>query len=295
VQAVDELFDAKFLESLRTLRILARRVAPRGRPAEQRSKDLGAGIEFRDFRTYSPGDDFKAIDLNIYRRLGKLFLRLYEETEDLPLYLLPDVSRSMWLEDPPRARAGLRTSLALASISLNQLDSVGVFPFAEDLVSTLRPRAGKRHLMTLASHLAALGPGGVTNLPRAVRSFETLRMRPGLAVVVSDFFDPGGLDAALAAMKRLRHKLLLVQLVRTLDRDPDVRGDVRLHDCETDAAEDVTVTADVLARYRTAYDAFQSRLASFALGRGTGLLKIDSDRPIPAQLARFFETGEIVV
>ena len=56
---VNELFDPEFLESLSRLRILARRVARGGRHADQRSKDLGSGIEFRDFRPYSPGDDFR--------------------------------------------------------------------------------------------------------------------------------------------------------------------------------------------------------------------------------------------
>ena len=98
-----ELFDPAFLEAVGRLRLVAHRVARGGRPAEQRSKDMGAGIEFRDFRPYSPGDDFRAIDWNIYRRLGRVFLRLFEELEDLPVYLAPDVSQSLFLESPPRA------------------------------------------------------------------------------------------------------------------------------------------------------------------------------------------------
>ena len=97
--------------------MVARRVPRDGRFAEQRSRDLGHGTDFCDFRPYSPGDDFRSIDWNIYQRLGRVFLRPYEELEDLPLYLIPDVSRSMFLESPPRARAGLRTTLALASIT----------------------------------------------------------------------------------------------------------------------------------------------------------------------------------
>ena len=62
-----------------TLGRRARRVDRRGRFAEQRSRDLGDGIEFRDFRPYASGDDFRAIDWNIYRRLGKVFLRLFEQ------------------------------------------------------------------------------------------------------------------------------------------------------------------------------------------------------------------------
>ena len=102
----EPLFDGEFLDKVQRLRLVARRVAPRGRFAEQASKDRGSGLEFQDYRPYVPGDDLRAIDWNVYRRLGRVFLRLFEELEDLPVYLLPDISGSAWMEDPPRARAG---------------------------------------------------------------------------------------------------------------------------------------------------------------------------------------------
>jgi uncharacterized protein (DUF58 family) len=89
-----ELFDAEFLKALQRLRLRARRAVRLGRYAEQRSKDLGHGLEFKDFRPYVPGDDLRSIDWNIYRRLGKLFVKLFEEQKDLPMYLMPDVSGS---------------------------------------------------------------------------------------------------------------------------------------------------------------------------------------------------------
>ena len=113
------LFDAAFLDSLQGLRIIARRVPRGGRHADQRSLDLGSGIEFRDFRPYSPGDDFRAIDWNIYRRLGRVFLRLFEELEDLPLYLMPDVSDSMFQEDPPRAPLPVRGRAPVRNLGIS--------------------------------------------------------------------------------------------------------------------------------------------------------------------------------
>ena len=85
----EQVFDPAFLASLSHLRLVARRVPRDGRFAEQLSHDLGHGTDFRDFRPYAVGDDFRAIDWNIYQRLGRVFLRLYEELEDLPLYLMP--------------------------------------------------------------------------------------------------------------------------------------------------------------------------------------------------------------
>ncbi len=290
-----ELFDPEFLASLQHLHIHARRVARGGRHADQRSRDLGDGIEFRDFRPYVPGDDFRAIDWTIYRRLGKVFLRLFEELEDLPVYLLPDISRSMYLEEPPRAKAGLRTALALASIALNQHDTVGLFPFSNDLQMSVRPRSGKGALMRFAKAMSELRPGGETDLVRSIRTLGALNLRRGLVVLVSDLFDPAGAEAVIVALKLLRHRLLIVQLMRQEDRDPGLLGDLQLRDCETGAVEDVSATPAVLERYRSAYQRFQTTITDFAKRRDIGLLQIDVDQDILPQLATLFETGSYVV
>lgn len=290
-----ELFDADFLESLTRLRILATRVKGGGRHAEQRSRDLGSGIDFRDFRPYAAGDDLRAIDWNIYSRLGRVFVRLYEELEDLPLYVLPDVSGSAFLEQPPRARAGLRVSLALSAISLNQHDSVGVFPFAEDLSVLVRPAAGKRRVLSLAERLSSIEPGGATDFGKSLSRFGALGLREGMVAVVSDFFDPRGIEAVTAALGTLRHRLLLVQLTRKSDRDPDLAGDLRLVDCESGTAADVSISAATLDRYRAAYDRFQDGLIRFARRRGAGLLQLDVEAEVVPQLAAIFEGGRYVV
>jgi len=291
----EQIFDPAFLASLSQLRLVARRVPRDGRYAEQLSQDLGHGTDFRDFRPYAVGDDFRAIDWNIYQRLGRVFLRLYEELEDLPLYLMPDISRSLFLESPPRAVACLRTTLALASISLNHHDSTGLFPFSNDCEILARPQSGRGKVMIFADQLAQLQPGGQTDIRVAVRRFNSFGLRRGLLVIVSDFFDPAGLEAVIAALKQVRHKLLLVQLCRRSDAEPEVRGDVRVIDCESREAEDISVTPALLKRYRRVYEQFQSTIAEFARKRYAGLLQIDVDEEIVPQLAQVFESGRYVV
>ena len=179
---IEQIFDPEFLEELQGLRLVASRVAQGGRYAEQRSRDLGHGLEFRDFRPYAPGDDLRGVDWNIYQRLHRVFLRQFEEFEDLPLYVLPDVSASMFAEDPPRALAGLRATLALAAVSLAQHDSVGLFPFHSKLDLVLKPTTGRTMLMAVARALAELTPGGQTDLAAAVRGLQALRLRDGKRV-----------------------------------------------------------------------------------------------------------------
>ena len=289
----EDLFDPEFLESIQRLRLVALRVPRGGRFAEQRSKALGAGIEFQDYRPYSPGDDLRGIDWNVYRRLGRVFLRLFEEMEDLPVYLLPDVSRSMWVEDPPRAHACLRSAMAFAAIALGQHDRVGLFPFSGDMEIAVRPRSGWSSLPMFARRMEEISPGGPTDLGRALRRFGGMGLRRGLVVVLSDFFDPRGADAIVDALKKVRHSLVLVQLTRDSDRDPRMQGDLRLRDCESGESEDVTVTPAVLQRYRDAYDRHKDALTVFAQRRGIGLVRVDADRPVVEQLAHLFEGGRL--
>tara|TARA_R110002126_G_scaffold15857_3_gene64399 strand:- start:13060 stop:13956 length:897 start_codon:yes stop_codon:yes gene_type:complete len=291
VPTADQLFDAELLEQIAHLRVIARRVAPGGRFAEQRSRDRGTGIEFEDHRPYSAGDDLRTVDWHLYQRFGTLFLRLFEEQQDLPLYLLPDVSKSAFHEDPPRALASLRCALALAAVGLNQHDAVGVFPFSDDLKVQVRPQSGRNRVMHFAKRLAEVEPGGGTDFARCVKRFGSLGLREGLVIVISDFFDPGGIEAITSSLKKLRHRLLLVQLSRSTDREPDLLGDLRLEDCESGTVEDVSVTPQVLDRYRAAYDRWNDGLHQFTRSRGAGLLRVDVDQPVLPQLAALFEGG----
>ena len=68
---------------------------------DRRSTKRGSSVEFADYRNYTPGDDLRRLDWNIYARLDRPFIKLFEEEEDLSVTILLDGSRSMdW---PPSA------------------------------------------------------------------------------------------------------------------------------------------------------------------------------------------------
>lgn len=294
------LLDPHFLEQANALRIVARRVAPRGRWAEHSSRDRGQGLEFCDYRPYSPGDELRSVDWNIYRRLGRVVTRLFEEMEDLPIYLLLDLSHSMWAEaDKPRAVVAMRAAIALAAIGLDQHDRVGIFPFGDQLDASARPTSGRGRLALLAQALTrgaleARGNPMGTDLAASVAKFRGLGLREGMIVVLSDFFDPGGVDAMLREFKRTRHRPLFVAIRRREDREPTLRGEVRVRDCETGAAQDVSITDAILKRYRDSYDRHFEQLRSFVRRRRGGWLDIDADADVMGQMGTLFEDGRLV-
>ena len=61
-KAGDDLFDEQFEKKLEYLAIVSRRIFSGRSRAERRSKKTGSGIEFADYRQYSPGDDYRQLD-----------------------------------------------------------------------------------------------------------------------------------------------------------------------------------------------------------------------------------------
>lgn len=295
----EELFDSEFLSALEIFDLRIKRFIRQGRQAEQMSHDRGFGQEFKDFKAYVPGDDLRSVDWNIYQRLGRLFIHVFEEYQDLPLYLLVDRSKSMFLEDPPRMRAGLRTALALGSIAANQHDVVSLFSFSDDLDMNTKPISSKSQLITLARQMVELHELQGTELSGVLPILAQQKLRRGLLVVISDFFDPTGIDSLARAVKLCRHKVLLVQLFKPEDADPAlndaINGDLRLLDCESDDAIDVTIEPQVLREYKRVYQDFESSLAELATSLGSGLVQIDVDRDILAQLSSVFQIRNILI
>ena len=106
------LFDSEFLKKLEYLSLVSRRVFRGQLLAQRRTMQLGGGIEFADHREYTPGDDFRYLDWNVFARHDELLLKRFQEEEDLHVYFLLDFSRSMAFGDPPslttRGRSGRR-------------------------------------------------------------------------------------------------------------------------------------------------------------------------------------------
>ena len=226
------VFDSAFLAKLERLHLLSRRAFAGQSRAERRSHKLGSSLEFADYRNYVPGDDLRSIDWNIYGRSDKLFLKLFEEEEDLHIYLLIDVSDSMrWQALDARTDAPLRPSKldlarqlagTLAYIGLANLDRVNIHFFSERLGKDLGSGRGKSHFHRALEFLDRLPvTAGQTNLSRSLKTFGQAARRRGLVVILSDFFDPQGYEEALGFLVYQRFEIQLIQL---LDPANSTRG-----------------------------------------------------------------------
>src|SRR5437667_12605839 len=94
------LLSPELLRRLEQFQLLAARRAKSSARGARRSRARGQSVEFADYRTYVPGDDFRYLDWNLYGRLEQLFLKLYEEERELPVRISVDASAAMTLGEP---------------------------------------------------------------------------------------------------------------------------------------------------------------------------------------------------
>src|SRR5260370_16702897 len=94
------LLTPELLRRLEQFQLLAARRAKSSARGERRSRARGQSVEFADYRNYVPGDDFRYLDWNLYGRLERLFLTLYNQSRSLPLRIFLDASESMAFGEP---------------------------------------------------------------------------------------------------------------------------------------------------------------------------------------------------
>lgn len=274
-----ELFGEDFQRRLEVLALASRRVVSGRTRAERRSRKTGSGVEFADHREYAPGDDFRFLDWKLYGRSDRLLLRLFEEEEDLSVYVLCDTSASMGFGAPPKIDYGRRIAAALAYVALASLDRVSVLTFSDVIGARLPPTRGKSRIFKVFDFLGAARADGRTGLEAAMKTFAAQHKRRGVAIVISDLYDPAGFERGVDVLRYARFEPFVIQLVDPGEARPALHGEVRLIDRETGEERDVTVTPRVLERYAAAHAGYLARIASYCASKQVPHVTIETSTP----------------
>ncbi len=287
-----QLFDDEFLKKLEYLYIVSKKVFAGRIRAERRTRKVGAGIEFADHRKYSAGDDFRYIDWNIYGRLDRLLLRLFEEQEDLHIYILLDASVSMRIGNPVKLDYASKIAAALCYIGLANLDRVSIVPFSAQLHREQLPSArGKARIFKVFDFLSGIEPTGQTSLEASLKTFVAQTKRRGMAVVISDFYDPKGYEEGLNFLRYNKFEPFVVQIYDEKEVNPPLSGDLTLVDCETGELREVTVSARLLQKYREAHETFCNELDEFCTKRAMPFFRTHTGRPFDELVLSIFRAG----
>ena len=329
---MSSLITPELLRRLEQFQLLAARRAKSSAKGERRSRARGQSVEFADHRSYVPGDDFRYLDWNLFGRLDKLFLKLYEEERELPVRIFLDASESMTFGEvlaqghPSKFDFARQVAAAIGYVALCGFDRVSVMPFpnaefglrsaesqraassvntprsalrppptSEELAArgALRSVRGKKSSMQFFQNLSALTAAGGVDLNEALRRGALEARQSGLAIVLSDFLDPAGYEAGLTALVGRGFQVNVVQILAPEELAPTTFGDLRLVDSESGGLQEVTFGRYRMKAYQQTVQNFIQRLREFTTKRGINFFMAPSNMDLQDLLLKQLRKSEV--
>src|SRR5215470_4339634 len=165
------LLEREFLEKLERLTIRWQKSFSGLVGGHNRSRFPGAGQEFLDHRHFTHGDDLRAVNWRAFLRLEKLFLKMFQVEPRVPVRMLLDLSDSMLAHDAVKFDYGRKLAAALCYVGLVRLDSIEIHGFGSRLSQRIFSTGGRHRFHGVMDGIAAMEPGGATNMLALVREF----------------------------------------------------------------------------------------------------------------------------
>lgn len=307
------LLTPELLRRLEQFQLLAARRAKSTARGERRSRARGQSVEFADYRPYVPGDDFRYLDWNLYARLDRLFLKLYEEERELPVRIFLDASESMSFGEPRKFDFARQVAAAVGYVALCGFDRVSIVTFPGLDAATpgrdgqraatlnqemaargaLRTVRGKKSVLQFFQNLSNVSAAGPANLNDALRRGALEARQAGLALVLSDFLDPAGYESGLTALVGRGFQVDLVQILAPEELEPTVFGDLRLVDAESGGMQEVTFGKYRMKAYQQSAQNFIQRLREFCRTRGINFFMARTDTHLEDLLLKQLRKAEI--
>ena len=291
--AREDLFDAAFLDRLRSLAVRLRKRRSLMRKGSQSTPATGYTREFKDYRQYTPREDYRAIDWRLYARLDKLFVRLYEETQELNLHILVDTSGSMAEPHGDKRKQALRFAVALAFLGLAGHQRVSLYSLGGTIHQELPPLRGQGNIEKVIQSATQLKFGGLTDLERSFADFHPTRQRYGVIFVISDFFGKD-VSTATESIKRAASwpgEVHFLQILHPEERTPSLEGEVELAEVETGERRRFWLTRRDVQRYTDAFDAFCDELSRGCASHRIDFMQCGAEEPFEQRFLDLLNRG----
>jgi uncharacterized protein (DUF58 family) len=255
-----------------------------------RSPDFGFSQEFAEYRAYSPGDDLRHVDWNVFARTERAYLKRYRGETNSILTVLLDASNSMKFSshsvnkmDYARFTAASLFYLAIQ----NQRDAAGLIVFDDEIRTYIRPSTRQGQLHRLLSGLEQAEPHARTDFAKPLEHFQQFLRRRGIVVFISDFYDsPERIVRTIEPLRFHGNEVVLFHVLDPKEIRPEIGEPSTLVDLETQDRIEITPEY-VRDEYRKKFDAHVEALRDKTRGAGMDYHLLVTDRPLDDALREY--------
>src|SRR3984957_1959785 len=263
--------DPDVLTGISGLELIARTVVDGFVAGLHRSPDFGFSQEFAEYRAYSPGDDLRHVDWNVFARTERTFLKRYRGETNSLLTVLLDASNSMNYTSHRVTKMDYAryTAAALFYLAIhNQRDAAGLIGFDGEARNYIRPSTRQGQIHRLLHGLELAEPRARADFAKLLDHFQEFLRRRGLVLMISDFYEsPERIIRTIEPLRFHGNEVVLFHVLDPHEIHPRIGAPSTLVDLET--REQMEVTPDYMRdEYRPKIDAHIEELRDRAKSAG---------------------------
>jgi len=255
-----------------------------------RSPDFGFSQEFAEYRAYSPGDDLRHVDWNVFARTERAYLKRYRGETNSMLTVLLDASNSMKFSSHSVSKMDYArfTAASLFYLAIqNQRDAAGLIVFDDEIRNYVRPSMRQGQLHRLLSGLEQAEPHARTDFAKPLNHFQQFLRRRGIVVFISDFYEsPEHIVRTIEPLRFHGNEVVLFHILDPKEIRPEIGEPSTLIDLETDDRIEITPEY-VRDDYRKKIDGHVEALRDKVRGAGMDYHLLVTDRPLDDALREY--------
>ncbi|HXN23316.1 MAG TPA: DUF58 domain-containing protein [Candidatus Dormibacteraeota bacterium] len=287
---MQRFLDPSVLAGISNLELVAKTVVDGFVAGLHRSPDFGFSQEFAEYRAYTPGDDLRHVDWNVFARTERAYLKRFRGETNSLLTVLLDASNSMNYTSHGVSKMDYARFAAASLFYLaiqNQRDAAGLIVFDNDVRNYIRPSTRQGQLQRLLAGLELAEPRERTDLTKPLHHFQEFLRRRGLVVIISDFYEaPETVVRTIEPLRFHGNEVVLFHVLDPAELKPKLGEPAILVDLETQ--DRLEVTPEYAQNdYQQKIAAHIAALGERARGAGMDYFLLVTDQPLDAALREY--------
>jgi len=287
---MQRFLDPAVLAGISSLDLLAKTVVDGFVAGLHRSPDFGFSQEFAEYRAYTPGDDLRHVDWNLFARTERCYLKRYRGDTSSQLTVLLDASNSMQYTSGPPPKMDYARFIAASLFYLairKQRDAAGLIVFDDEVRDYVRPSTRQGQLMRLFAGLEQAEPYARTDYGKPLRHFQALLHRRGIVILISDFYEqPETIVRIVEPLRFHGNDVVLFHILDPQEIKPELNGPSILVDLETDQKIEV-VPEYAKTIYRAKMQTHIEQLRSRTRAAGMDYHLLVTNQPLDTALREY--------
>jgi uncharacterized protein (DUF58 family) len=287
---VQRFLDPAVLAGISGLDLIAKTVVDGFVAWLHRSPDFGFSQEFAEYRAYTPGDDLRHVDWNLFARTERCYLKRYRGETNSQLTILLDASNSMNYSSHSVSKMDYARYIAASLFYLaihSQRDPAGLIVFDDEVRNYIRPSTRQGQLHRLLAGLEQAEPRARTDFMKPLAHFQEFLRRRGVVLVISDFYEsPETIVKTIEPLRFHGSEVILFHVLDPKEIRPELRGPSILVDMETEQRLEV-IPEYVKGEYRQKIDGHLEQMHERTRAAGLDYHLLVTDKPLDAALSEY--------